>query len=180
MSGEAWRPIEGYEGLYEVSSKGRVRSIARVTTRLHRGKIVTQTIVERILKATVLKIGYEAVGLSKEGRVSTKYVHELVAGAFIGPRPPRHHICHCDGIGTHNSLENLRYDLPTGNAADRRLHGTDAVGENNPRCVYTNEQVALLKSQMGSKSNAELSRMYGIPRTTISSIRTGRNWSHIE
>lgn len=78
---EEWRPIEGYEGLYEVSTLGRVRSLERIDNNNHLVK-------GRILKPTTDKDGYFRVDLHKEGKVKHFLIHRLVAQTFI-PNPER-------------------------------------------------------------------------------------------
>jgi hypothetical protein len=64
------------------------------------------------------------VGLNREGKEQKRYVHSLVAEAFIGPRPPGLEVCHGDGIPTNNRPENLRYGSHGSNLLDRVRHGT--------------------------------------------------------
>ena len=159
-STEMWRPIPGYEGHYEVSNHGRVRSIDYIDPRgvFWRG---------RILKQAVQKIGgYPYVGLRKDGKVHTKRVHALVALAFIGPRPERMEVCHGNGNPADNRLSNLRYDTRSANSIDRTRHGRnkDAIKTHCPRghrYVEPNLQPADLR--VGRRScracNRELNRV---------------------
>jgi hypothetical protein len=103
---EIWRDVVDYEGLYEVSSHGRVRNSRRVLT------------------PTFQK--YWVVELQK-GDVYPRrikfYVHVLVAEAFLGPRPYGMQACHNDGDPRHNNtLRNLRWDTVKANALDRVRH----------------------------------------------------------
>ena len=80
MAEEQWRPGVGYEGLYEISDQGRVRSLARVVphSRHHQHRVR-----ERILRpATQRRGGYQYVGLSCEGHQSRHYIHVLMREAF--------------------------------------------------------------------------------------------------
>ena len=90
---ELWQPVEGYEGLYEVSDQGRVRSKAK----------------GRILRPSSSGPGYSAVVLSKHGKVKTRYIHHLVAFAFIGKRPDGMDINHKDCDKENNAVSNLEY-----------------------------------------------------------------------
>lgn len=95
---EEWKDIEGYEGLYQVSNKGRVRSLNYNHTR----KVKNLSLV-------VVKNGYIIVGLVKNGKTTRKYVHRLVAETFI-PNP-NHYGCvnHKNEDKTLNSVENLEW-----------------------------------------------------------------------
>ena len=119
---EQWKPVHGYEGIYEVSSHGRVRSLDRTVTysdghvRSHKGKV---------LRATLNPGGYPVVSLYRQGRPKNCYVHALVAEAFFGTRPKGMEVCHNDGDPTNNHLDNLRYGTRSDNMLDRVRHGTN-------------------------------------------------------
>ena len=119
---EQWKPVNGYEGLYEVSSHGRVRSVDRTVTRsdgqVHRRK-------GKLLRTPLSPGGgYPFVNLSTQGKHRIRYVHSLVAGAFIGTRPEGMEVCHNDGIKTNNHVDNLRYGTSSDNELDKLRHGT--------------------------------------------------------
>lgn len=118
MSIETWRTIPGYEGLYEVSDQGRVRSLERVTPgpkpMLRR---------ERMMKLYTDVKGYKKVQLSRLGHIKAYGVHQLVVLSFVGPRPDEMEVCHSNGQAGDNRLENLRYDTRSGNAQDTIAHG---------------------------------------------------------
>lgn len=82
MENEIWRDIKGYEGLYQVSNLGRVKSLAHTIVRSNGWK---QTFGERILKAKNA-LGYSSVTLCDRGKHRSNYVHRLVAEAFV-PNP---------------------------------------------------------------------------------------------
>lgn len=120
---EQWQSIPGYEGLYEVSDRGRVRSLDRTVEHAVNGH---RSIKGRVLSQTgVIKgLGYKKVALSKDGEIRTKTVHALVMLAFVGHRPPGMDVCHYNGDPSDNQLENLRYDTRKANHDDRFRHGT--------------------------------------------------------
>jgi len=119
---ETWRAIVGYEGAYEVSDLGNVRSLTRwVPYGRHKG----MTYKGRPLRLTLIKNGYLTVKLAFAGLTRTTYVHEIVLKAFEGPRPyteARGEIRHLDGVKTNNVLSNLKYGTINENAADRVRH----------------------------------------------------------
>lgn len=118
---ESWKPVVGYEGLYEVSDMGRVRSLDRVV-KYSNGS--THPHLGRVLKFTPLH-GYPSVCLAKSGTRKTRYVHLLVLEAFVGPRPPKMEGCHNDDIQTNNCLVNLRWDTPSENRRDIIRNGNN-------------------------------------------------------
>lgn len=106
MTEEIWRPVVGYEGLYEVSSYGRVRSVDRYVKacyekyRLHKGKI---------LSPGKDKDGYLFVVLSCNGKHKTITIHRLVSQAFIPNPDDLPIINHKDEVKTNNSVDNLEW-----------------------------------------------------------------------
>lgn len=116
IPGEVWRPITGYEGLYEVSNMGRVKSVARrVYCPCVLGDGDTRAVPERILKND-LRNQYYSATLNKDGKAKVFRVHRLVASAFIGEAPsPTHQINHIDGNKLNNVVSNLEWVTPKEN-----------------------------------------------------------------
>lgn len=123
---EQWRPVRGWEGLYEVSDAGSVRSIPRPWQ--HRRQDVP-----RILRFGSARGGYLTVTLSRPGERHAYTVHRLVAEAFIGPKPEGWHTCHRDGDKTNNAVANLSYGTPSENEHDKVRHGRN-VNANKTEC----------------------------------------------
>ena len=111
---EHWLPIPGYEGIYDVSDQGRVRSWLP-----YHG-----TPTPRIKKTNPNHKGYLLVGLRNEGRDGTAAVHKLVMLAFVGTRPVGMEIRHLDGNCQNNVTSNLGYGTPSENNLDAVRHGT--------------------------------------------------------
>ena len=97
---EEWKDIKGYEGLYQVSNFGRVKSLARNDASGHKLK-------ERIMTNYIGVRGYFEVGLTKNGKNKTTKLHQLIAKSFIPNPENKPHINHKNGIKTDNSIENL-------------------------------------------------------------------------
>lgn len=119
-SSEQWRPVVGYEGSYEVSNHGRVRSVDRWVTyadgrqRKYRGQM---------MRPFVSAKGYLRVRLGRTAGHRGVPVHGLVLEAFIGPRPDGMEGCHSNGDKSDCSVSNLRWDTRSANALDKVLHG---------------------------------------------------------
>jgi hypothetical protein len=124
---ETWKSVVGYEGRYEVSDLGRLKSLA---FRSNGGEV--------IMTSTRNYSGYHVVTLGSSRK--QKRLHVLVLEAFVGPRPRGTHGCHNDSNKDHNWLLNLRWDTPKGNIADRRSY----KGENHPNSKLSDEDVALI------------------------------------
>jgi hypothetical protein len=117
---EEWRPVVGYEGLYEVSSLGRVKSLSRVVRKGDSHRSVT----ERILRPGLHQRGYQTVSLWHNGKKSKRNIHQLVLAAFRGVCPEGQVACHNDGNPANNWLDNLRWDTQSNNLRDEVTHGT--------------------------------------------------------
>lgn len=103
---EEWRDIQGYEGLYQVSNLGRVKSLER---KVKGGWNNTRTVGERILKPCVNVEGYPKVSLCKEGAIRRFPIHRIVAQAFIPNPDGKPEINHIDGCKENNSVSNLEW-----------------------------------------------------------------------
>lgn len=106
---EIWKDIKGYEGIYQVSSMGRVQSIDREVTQFCHKKYFTRTISGKIIKPGVQNSGYEIVWLSKNGEVSPFLVHRLVASAFLNIEKGKSDVNHKDGNRRNNTVRNLEW-----------------------------------------------------------------------
>lgn len=108
---EEWRDIAGYEGLYQVSNLGQIRSLDRTEDngcgRMRKRKGVILRQFERG--------GYLCVRLSKNGKGASRGVHIYVAKAFLEPVDGKNIVDHIDGVKTNNNVNNLRYVTPSEN-----------------------------------------------------------------
>lgn len=118
---EEWRAIVGWEGFYEVSSEGRVRSLARIVNR----KSSPMKIRPKLLKPVLKNGRHLSVQLrdTSQGRTRTEYVHHLVARAFL-PNPEGYPVVrHWDDDAFNNSVRNLRWGTSSDNAWDKVRNG---------------------------------------------------------
>lgn len=121
MTDERWLPVPRYEGYYEVSDHGRVRSVDRVisqrdgTRRKFRGTVISPQEINS---------GYLRVSLQRNQEKEYFLVHRLVLTTFVGPCPDGMETCHRDNDRHNNHLTNLRWDTRLENAADRIKAGT--------------------------------------------------------
>ena len=119
---EQWKPCIGFEGGYEVSDHGRVRSLTRCVRAGNLGG--TRTIQGRVLKILVSKWGYCVVNLSRDRTCEQRMVHRLVLESFTGPHDGLV-VRHLDGCAMNNKLINLRWGTQQENMNDRVGHYAD-------------------------------------------------------
>lgn len=169
---ENWRDIPGYEGRYQVSDQGRVRSLDRWVNgpggeRRRRGKT---------LRNLTDRYGYHVVPL--QGGIRRK-VHRLVLLAFVGPCPPGHETAHHDGNARNNSLGNLRYATSRENADDRIRHGTNVRGERQHKAKLTAENVRAIRASRGVVRQCDLASAFGVSQHNISAIQRRTTWKYL-
>lgn len=122
---ETWTTVPGFEGSYEVSTCGRVRSLDRTVTYRNRwGTTSTHHLRGRILRPATKPPGYQSVAPSHDATQHSVRVHDLVLTAFVGPPPVGHEACHWDRDPGNNHLSNLRWDTRSSNIYDQVRHGT--------------------------------------------------------
>ena len=162
---EKWVSIKGYEGLYEVSDMGRVKS-------LKFGK-------EKILKPENHTFGYYRVILCKDG-INKKYrVHRLVCLNFLDNPENKPQVNHKNGDKKDNRLENLEWC----NNSENQKHAYDnglqisLKGSKHGRSKLTDQQVLEIRSS--NLTQKELGKIYGVAHQQISKIKRRETWTHI-
>ena len=119
---EIWKDVPGYEGQYQVSDQGRVRSLDRTISQMSRcGTLYLKDIKGVVLRPGRMPAGHMSVSL---GRNNSQCVHKLVLLAFVGPAPDGHECLHGNGDPSDNRLENLRWGTRGDNIRDAIRHGT--------------------------------------------------------
>lgn len=162
---EEWRPISGYEGRYEISDLGRVRSLVLRAPRL-------------LVPNSGGRKGYWTVRLRAPGiKPKVRRVHQMVLEAFVGPRPSGTGGAHDDGDKSHNALSNLAWKTPLQNMSDRHRHGTTARGERAGRAKLTAEDVVAIRGS--DLSDIAAAKAYGCSPANIWNIRKRETWKHV-
>jgi hypothetical protein len=172
---ENWLPIPGWEGLYEVSDHGRIKSLDRVVSN---GATTVRRIPGRCLKL-VERDGYMTATLKKGDRQQRVYVNRLMLLVFkpiAGSEELQS--CHRNGRRDDNRLDNLRWDDHAGNAADRAIHGTSLVGEGHPNSRLCDESVRIIRAS--SDSCTSLAKRFGVSQSVVSKARLRQTWRHVE
>lgn len=188
MMEEIWKAIEGYEGKYQVSNLGRVRSVERIGTRPNprTGKDMAYPMKSRVITPKNHPQGYKTVLLSKGGSREQFLLHRLVAQAFI-PNPQNLPcVNHKDEDKTNNRADNLewcsqQYNVNYGTGVERM---TKSVHKRLRKIGQYDMDGNLIAT---FTTSGEASRQTGISRSAISLALTGRHessgdyrWRYIE
>lgn len=138
---EEWRAVPDFEGFYEVSNLGMIRSVGR---KVKRGSRML-TVNGRIMCGSAAGKGYRKIILCRNGKQTHRYIHNIVLEAFVAPRSEGMEAAHGNGIRHDNRLSNLRWDTRAGNFADKIIHGTSAVGDRHGRRKLTAAEVEAIR-----------------------------------
>lgn len=171
---EVWADVVGYEGLYKVSSLGRVASQPRSFVK---ATGMPCTVRGKVLKTYTLPSGYETIDLRKDNAAKVFYIHRLVLEAFAGKPLPSHEACHENGKRGDNRLCNLRWDSRSNNHKDKAKHGTAPWGENCGTAKLNAAQVMAIRND--SRPSSAVAADYGISFSHVCSIRRRKNWAHL-
>ena len=169
LPGEEWKWIHSYEGLYQISTKGRVKSFISG-------------------KATLLKTSehnrYIRVMLFKDGEPKRGLVHRLVAEAFIPNPENKPQVDHIDSNKTNNCVENLRWATGSENTLYAIEAGVVKIGADKSGAKLTEEDVKYIRAhyipghtEFGQNA---LARKLGVTRHTICQVLDGKTWKHVK
>jgi hypothetical protein len=132
----------------------------------------------REMKLAVSWKGYYELHLTASGVRKKKKVHSLVLMAFVGPRPEGMECCHGDGNRKNCSLNNLRWDTPKANSADKVAHGRTLRGERSGTAKLSYAKVAEIRNRINTESADKIAKEYGVSRNAIVRVATGKTWAH--
>lgn len=179
---EEWRPVIGYEGLYEVSDWGRVKSIERYTDQRYSSKIVKRLVKGRIMKNTTNQYGYRVVTLTDENHNQKEgKVHQLVAKTFIPNPDNKPQVDHIIPIknGGGDEVWNLRWSTQIENS-NNPLSKDNMTGKQNGRQLNRPDQSKKVYQYLEGEfiaeyaSVSEAERSLGVAKTSVSgAVRRG-------
>ena len=170
LDGEKWADIAGYEGLYQISTFGRVKSFNGLWCS------------EKILRPYLMNKGkgYLVIRLTKNGKEQSFLIHRLVASAFI-PNPCQlPEVDHVYGMTFDNSIWNLRWATRLENMQAAVKLGLINVpcGQNSHKAKLTNEQVVYIRNNPDALNIMQLAQKFGVDFTAISLIQLGKTYKN--
>lgn len=164
---EVWKPVVSWEGIYEVSTLGRIRRLLDSP----------KTYVGKILKPAT-DAGYQKVCLKQKPRVQSIRVHRVVTLAFLGSPPSAsHEVNHKDGDKSNNALDNLEYVTPLENVRHAERHGLSRhpSGEDRPNTRISDKDVLRIHALVRSGGDAnEIAAAFGVSRSHVYGIKHHR------
>lgn len=169
MKTETWKPIPEYEGLYEASNLGRVKSLPR----LHR----YGNKKEVILRDAIGSSGYRHVALTKNGAMKTIRVHRIVAMAFIKKQDGCDFVNHIDGNKLNNNVSNLEWVTKSYNAIHFYQSGIQSSEKRASK--VTAKDVVFIRQNHKMYSRVELSERFNISTTHLSQIINNKTWNYL-
>lgn len=180
---ETWKPVYGWESYYEISDMGNVRSLTRTADVIVRGKVQRRVHQGKTLKPSANpKSGYLMVSFTAPGGVREyRYIHQLVADAFLPAAKPGEEVCHKNGRRIENAAANLRRGTRSSNALDRHEHGTMnlAKGTDHHFHKLTEDDVRWIRANKGVMSQRAMGEMFGVTHAPIGSVQRREGWKHV-
>jgi hypothetical protein len=166
---EIWKQIKNYEGIYEISNLGRVKSLVRNTTGTNTSKV-------NYLKPHYTKNGYLRYVLSKNGKTKKKTMHRLIAEYFIENPLNKKCVNHKNGIRDDNTIENLEWSTHSENS----IHGFRKNKRKNVNRKLTEIQVIEIKNKLINSKRGigvKLAEEYNVSVYIISLIKKGKTYN---
>ena len=177
---EIWKDIEGFDGAFQISSLGNVRSVDRYVSWFNGYALCKRFQKGGPVKQRINKRGYYVVSLKNK---KSLLVSRLVALAFIPNDEEKPLINHIDGNKLNNKIENLEWVTEEENRLHAKIHGLIASGERSGTAKLTNEKIRAIRQEYKSKTYGKgyraLARKYGVNRCTIRSIVLGISWRNV-
>lgn len=167
FSNEQWRPVPGYEGLYSISSMGRVRSEKRYIVDSRTG--ARYMIPEKMLKLSD-RNGYKSFRVSKKSKTKGLSVHRTLLRAFVGEPAPGMEARHLNSNPSDNRLENLKFGTKSENMQDAVKIGT---------LVFSRSKLSradVINIAHDPRRISDIARAYHTNTTTVISIKTGKSF----
>lgn len=174
MVEEIWRPVRGYEGLYEVSNFSRVKSLPRVRTVHRRNKVFTQSFPEKILVPLLSSNGRYHYTLYKNGKQKSISRASIVASAWVEGYQDGYEVNHKDENGQNDSIENLEwcshlYNMRYGTRTERAIkHMIAKKGKRVVAKLKSGEIVEVFNTI------SDACRKYGCASTNVSKCCSGK------
>lgn len=183
LPNEEWRDVSGLEGIYKVSSFGRVKAVGRSTIRHDKRfkKPVIMNLATFIRRQAKDHKGYRRVGLYYNNKVNTHKVHRLVAETFIHNPTNKRTVNHKNGIKHDNRVENLEWATDKEQSMHARDNGLGVYlrGSSHGNSKLNELQVRIIKRMFDDFNQREIAAIFKVKSGTIGNIYRNKTWIHI-
>lgn len=181
---EIWKDVKNYEGLYQVSNLGNIKSLDRIVETKNRKNYLRKG---KVQKKSVNSFGYETVGFTVDSKTKIYRVHRLVALSFIENTENKPQINHIDGNKTNNNVNNLEWCT----SSENQIHSVSTglsnpsypllKGSKNGRSLLKEEQVVEIRNKYipYKYSAKKLALEYNVSESCITHILNNTSWKNI-
>lgn len=173
---EVWKSVIGYEGSYEISNLGRIRSLDRYRSK---DGIFLKGVLR---KPQMDSRGYYQIGLYKDSKQKLVLLHRLVASHFIENPESKEQINHIDGNKLNNVSNNLEWCTRKENmvhASQSKLFNERTGTKNGRSKLDENSVIEMRKRRKQGEKITSLSKYYKVGTSVVSSICLGKSWKHL-
>lgn len=155
---EIWKDVKGYNGLYQVSNYGNIKSLSRIIVRSN-GNYSSK---EKLLEPQIIKNGYLVVRLKKNGNRSTKLINRLVAESFIPNPEDKLEVNHKDLNKLNNHVDNLEWSTRSENMKHAYKNGVVDINKaiDKLKTVTKNDVVEIRKRKLNGESRKSVYEDY--------------------
>ena len=177
---EVWKPIRGFEVLYEVSNLGRIRSLDKIVDRSTKGRFLQKG---KLLTPCDRGNDYLRVCIRIKNKQTTFSVHREVAVAFLGDPPSNsHQVNHKNGNKQDNRAKNLEWVTPKENTIHAAKSGLHPRGERSGMAKLTDKKVARIRKlySSGKYSQTKLGAMFNVSQVLVGQIVHRKIWTHVK
>lgn len=175
-SGVKLKVVPGSGGLYSAGSDGRIYCHSEARCNAKKPKPFA-------LQSFQYRGGYPLVSVVLQGRRKSVSVHTLVCRAFHGTRPSEiHEVRHLDGNRDNSRPDNLAWGTPSQNEADKRRHGTAAIGSRHGIAKLNEEAVRIIRVAVpqGLWNPVDAAKVFGVDPSVIRAVVRGKAWKHVD
>jgi len=181
MEKEIFKDIPGYEGIYQVSNLGRVKSLTRKVNSPIIKKHGYRTVKSQIMKPWTNGLTeHQIVSLSKNNKKTNCPVHQLVLLTFVSPPPLNMEVRHLDDNPKNNHISNLAYGTHKQNFQDAIRNNKTPKGERNGHSKLKEHEVKNIRKLKNIMSTSEIANKYNVSNGCINDILKNKRWSWLK
>lgn len=179
LEDEVWKPIQGFEEIYEISNHGRLKALPKSRKMPGNGAMKH---TPEIIRKLELNQRYPRITLCKNGIEYKETIHKLVAMHFVDNPEGYTHVRHLDDNPWNPHYKNLAWGTQKMNMEDKVRNGRQRKGETMPTALLTEKEVLEIREKYDKESGytyKKLGEMYNVNKGTVGDLINRRTWKHI-